>query len=547
MRNDSHSTKKSRFDRLSEGALEWVVQRYTHGLEIVLRHQRLTLLSFALVMASTVYLYTALPKGFFPTQDTGVMSGATQAAPDISFQAMSERQQAVAEILLQDPAIQGLGSFIGVGNGNSVNTGRMFIALKPPDERDPVDVVVERLRKKLSRVQGVRAFVQPVQDIRVGGRSGNAQYQYALSDQDLNELNHWAPLLVEKLRANPQLKDVNSDQLVGGLQANVVIDRDAAARMGITPLDIDNAVYNAFGQRQVANLYTQQNQYHVVLEALPRYQLDPESLERVYVEPSGAASNGKHIPLSAVAKVAYGPTPLAVTHQGQFPAATLSFNLAPGLSLGGATAAIDRTTATLGLPSTMSGSFQGTAQVFNESLRNQPMLILAALLAVYVVLGVLYESLIHPLTILSTLPSAGLGALLALLITGYELSIISLIGIILLIGIVKKNGIMLVDFALEAERTQGLTPEQSIFQACVLRFRPILMTTMAALLGAVPLAVGSGVGSELRKPLGIAIVGGLLVSQLLTLFTTPVIYLVLDRVSQRWRQRKREGPSAAGA
>ena len=526
--------QRGRFDRASEAFLEKVVDGYDRMLGSVLRHPTLTLLSFLAVLGTTVYLYTVVPKGFFPEQDTGVMMGQIQSAPDTSFLAMSTLQQKVAATVLQDPAVEGLGSFIG-GGGSAGITGRMFIALKPKSQRDTVFKVVERLRPKLARIEGVRAFLTPVQDIRVGGRQSSASYQYALADQDLKELGQWTPLLVEKLRSLPQLKDVNSDQLAGGFEAQIRVDRNAASRLGVQLVDIDTALYNAFGQRQIANLYEELNQYHVILEAMPSSQLDPSALSSIYVK----TAEGRQVPLSAVAKVGFGNSPLSVTHQSQFPAATVSFNLAPGVSLGQASDLVEQASAQIGMPASVHGSFQGTAQVFAQSLKNEPILILAALLAVYLVLGILYESLIHPLTILSTLPSAGLGALLAMLLVGDELSVISTIGIVLLIGIVKKNGIILVDFALEAERQEGLSPEESIRKACRLRFRPILMTTFAALFGALPLALGQGVGSELRRPLGIAIVGGLVVSQLLTLFTTPVVYLSLDRLSKRWHARKR--------
>ncbi|PYJ41802.1 MAG: hypothetical protein DME86_07155 [Verrucomicrobia bacterium] len=416
----------------------------------------------------------------------------------------------------------------------------MFITLKPKgwgkDERkDDVGTIMARLRQKLSKVTGANLFLQPNQDIRVGGRSSKALYQYALTDQNIDELNSWAPKLVTKLQGYPQIKDVTSDQQFRGLQENVVVDRDAAARLGIQPQAVDSTLYSAFGQRQVSIIYTQQNQYHVVLEVDPKFQLEPTSLDKIYVK----SPSGNQVPLSTIAHFQASNTPLSVNHQGQFPCVTITFNTAPGASLGEATQIIQRATKELGMPSGIRGTFAGTAQVFQSSLATEPLLILTALIAVYIMLGMLYESLIHPLTILSTLPSAGLGALLAMLVTGDELSIVSIIGIILLIGIVKKNAIMMVDFALDAERHEGLSPEESIYQACLIRFRPIMMTTMAALFGALPLAIGMGIGSELRKPLGIAIVGGLIVSQMLTLYTTPVIYLFLDQLRQRWALRRR--------
>jgi multidrug efflux pump len=499
-----------------------------------------------LTIALNIYLFVIVPKGFFPQQDTGRLTGAIQAAQDISFQSMQQKLTAVVGLIADDPAVDNVIGFTGGsgGGGATVNTARMFVALKPLEERRlSADQVITRLRGRLAAVPGAPAFLQAVQDLRVGGRASNAQYQFTLQGEDVAELNAWAPRVAERLRVLPQLVDFSSDQQDKGRQSTVVIDRATASRLGVSSQLIDNTLYDAFGQRQVSTMYTPLNQYHVVMEAAPQFWQRPETLRDIYVRPPGAAP----VPLSAFTHYEATSTPLAVSHQAQFPSVTLSFNLAPGASLGAAVAAIEATTAQLGLPSSIQGSFQGTAQAFQASLANEPMLIVAALLAVYIVLGVLYESYVHPLTILSTLPSAGVGAILALLVFRTELSVIALIGILLLIGIVKKNAILMIDFALEAERSQGKGPLEAIAQACLLRFRPIMMTTLAALLGALPLALGTGVGSELRRPLGIAIVGGLIVSQMLTLYTTPVVYLYLDRALRWFRRQHGAAPAPSGA
>ena len=544
LRPESAYAKPGWFNRACEAAYQWLLHHYETGLRWVLRHPAFMLMVAGLTLVATIWLYRTVPKGFFPQQDTGIIMGATDAAQDISFTAMSELQQRVTRIVLDDPAVATVGSFMGAGGGGStVNNGRLFITLKPLAERKvSADQVIGRLRRKLGEVGGINLFLQASQDIRMGGRMSRAQFQYSLQSGDLEELNRWSTLLLEKLRRLPALRDVSSDQQTRGLQTTVVIDRDAAARLGVSPIAIDNTLYDAFGQRQVSTLYKQYNQHHVILEVEPKYLLDPSSLRKIYVR----ATNGVPVPLAAVAQFKTANTFLSVNHQGQFPSVTLSFNLAPGVALGQATEAIEGLVEELKMPANVQASFQGTAQVFRASMSNMPLLIAAAILAVYVVLGMLYESLIHPLTILSTLPSAGVGALLAMLASGYELSLVSFIGIILLMGIVKKNAIMMIDFALDAERTEGITPREAIYKACVIRFRPIMMTTMAALLGAVPLALGMGTGSELRQPLGVAVVGGLLLSQVLTLYTTPVVYLVFESLGQRyhaWRRQAKVTPA----
>ena len=513
--------------RFSEWCFDRLLNSYRHSLGWVLRHQPLTLLLTIATACLSVYLYVIVPKGFFPQQDTGRIMGSVQAAQDISFAAMKDKMNQFVNIVMHDPAVN---TVVGFAGGNTTyNAGRMFITLKPLAERKmSADQVISRLRKKLAVVPGATLYMQSAQDLTIGGRMSQAQFQYTLQGENLQDLNQWSPRLLQKLRTLPQLRDVNTDQQDKGLEAAVIIDRDTASRLGVAAADIDNALYDAFGQRQVSIMYQQLNQYHVVMEAAPQFAQSTEALENIYVR----ASNGTAVPLAAFARFGPSNTPLAVNHQSQYPSVTLSFNLAPGVSLGQATQVIESAERSIGSPSTIKASFQGTAAAFQQSLSSEPLLILVALITVYIVLGVLYESYIHPITILSTLPSAGVGALLALLISGNELNVIGLIGIILLIGIVKKNAIMMIDFALEAERKEGRSPVEAIHEACLLRFRPIMMTTMAALLGGLPLALGTGTGSELRRPLGITIVGGLIVSQMLTLFTTPVVYIYLDRL--RW-------------
>ncbi len=464
-------------------------------------------------------------------QDTGVILGVSQAPQNVSFAAMATRQQTLADAILRDPAVESLSSFIGIdGTNTTQNSGRIQINLKPLDQRKiSASDVIRRLQPELAKIDGITLFMQPVQDLTVEDRVARTQYQYSLEDVDPKELALWTPRFVEKLKALPELRDVATDQLDDGLLATLTIDRDSAARLGIQPADIDNTLYDAFGQRQVSTIFTQLNQYHVVMEVAPNFQQNPSALKDIYVH----SSNGNQIPLSAFTRFEPGASSLAINHQGQFPVVTISFNLAPNASLGDATKAIDNVRNTIGMPQSVQATFQGTAAAFLRSIANEPLLILAALITVYIVLGILYESYIHPITILSTLPSAGVGAILALLLCKTEFSIIALIGIILLIGIVKKNAIMMIDFALEAERNHGKKPLEAIYEACLLRFRPIMMTTMAALLGGLPLALGRGVGSELRRPLGITIVGGLILSQLLTLYTTPVVYLAFDWLANR--------------
>ncbi len=524
--------RRGALHRLSERGFDALLGGYRAALDRVLDHRALTLLVTAGAVALTGYLGWVVPKGLFPQQDTGQLMGFVEAPQDVSFPAMRARLEAATRAALRDPDVRHAVSFVGGGPGGGGNTGSMFIELRPrPARTTAVDGVIARLRRELAPVQGVTVFLQAVQDVRVGGRSSRTQYQYTLEDADLGELREWAPRLLAALRPLPQLRDVATDQQNAGLSLDVTIDRDTAARLGVSAQAVDDALADAFSQRQVAITHTELNHYRVILEASPSMARGPDALDHVWVR--GAA--GSLVPLRAIARAAPGSLPLSVNHQGQFPAITLSFNLAPGASLGQAVDAIHDAERRIGMPAGVRASFRGTAQAFQASLSTQPALLAAALIAVYLVLGMLYESLVHPVTILSTLPSAGVGALAALLLTGTEFSVIALIGIILLIGIVKKNAIMMIDFAIEAERDQGLSPREAIRQACALRFRPIMMTTLAALLGAVPLALGHGTGSELRRPLGVSIVGGLLVSQALTLFTTPVIYLALDRFTKRRR------------
>jgi multidrug efflux pump len=594
-------SQRGRFYQVSEHAFESIIAFYGRTLKWVLKHQTATLFVALATLVLTVILYIIVPKGFFPVQDTGIIQGISEASQSISFPAMAQKQQQLTEVILKDPAVDSLSSFIGIdGTNQTLNSGRMLINLKPLNQRKMnASDVIRRLQPNLEKIEGITLYMQPVQDITVDDRVSRTQYQYTLEDPDANELNLWTAKLVDKLKQIPELEDLATDQQTQGLAASLVIDRVTASRMGITPNMIDQTLYDGFGQRQVDTMYTQLNQYHVIIETMPEFQKNPAKLQDIYVRsaiassatttgasstssttngivtattatggatgsPSPSASssalpssgsanptavataNGAAVPLSAFTHFESKTAPLSVNHQGQFPVVTLSFNLAPNASLGEATKAIEKAQQEIGMPLSIQAAFQGTAASFQASLSNEPILILAALVTVYIVLGILYESYIHPLTILSTLPSAGVGAILALLICGSELSVVALIGIILLIGIVKKNGIMMIDFALEAERKEGKSSEEAIYEACLLRFRPIMMTTMAALLGGLPLALGSGIGSELRRPLGISMVGGLLLSQVLTLYTTPVIYIYFDRLAKKasaWRT----GRSGQGA
>ena len=534
----SKTEKHNVFYRASEWCFDSLLATYTKALRWVLAHQPVTAVATVLVAVLSIYLYFKVPTGFFPQQDTGRIQGTVIGAQDISFQSMSDKIKRYAAIVLKDPAVDTMGGF--TGGGSALNQGRFFVMLKPLEQRGPcqkqhfwepckyvtADDVINRLRGKLAVVPGATLILQSQQELTIGGRYGNAQYQYTLQSSNLADLNNWAPRLLQKLRSLPELRDQNSDQQDKGLQAKLVIDRDTAIRLGISPQTLDNALYDAFGQRQVSTMYRPLNQYHVVMEVAPQFQQTPEALQNIYLR----STTGTPVPLAAFTHYEASNTPLAVNHQGQVPSATISFNLAPGVSLGQATDAIEKAERTIGFPPTIQASFQGTAAAFQDSRSNMLILIITAVGAVYIVLGMLYESYIHPITILSTIPSAGVGALLALLLTHNELNVIGMIGIILLIGLVKKNAIMMIDVALDVERTQGKKPVEAIYDACLLRFRPIMMTTMAALLGGLPLALGRGTGSELHRPLGITIVGGLIVSQMLTLFTTPVVYVYLDRL-----------------
>jgi multidrug efflux pump len=525
---------KGAFYRVSERGWQWVINKYAGSLRVVLRHQTITLLVTLGTLILTLYMYVVVPKGFFPVQDTGVILGISQAPETTSFEGMAEKQRQLARVILQDPDVVSLSSFIGVdGTNMTPNAGRIQINVKPRDQRSSdVTQIIRRLSDKVQSVEGIQLYMQAVQDLTVEDRVSRTQYQYSLEAANANELATWVPMLVQKLQALPNLRDVATDQQNHALEEDLVVDRDTASRLGITTAAIDNTLYDAFGQRLVSIMFTQINQYHVVLEVAPEFRASPDALSSLYVKSSG----GQQVPLSAFTHFEPSTASLMLNHQGQFPSTTISFNLAPNASLGDAVQEIENAGREIGMPQSIAASFQGTAAAFRNSLANESWLLLAAVVTVYIVLGVLYESYIHPLTILSTLPSAGVGAILALQLFHLDLGVIALIGIILLIGIVKKNAIMMIDFALEAERGEHLPADEAIYQACLLRFRPIMMTTMAALFGALPLAMGRGTGSELRQPLGICIVGGLLISQLLTLYTTPVVYIWFDGLASRFRR-----------
>jgi HAE1 family hydrophobic/amphiphilic exporter-1 len=528
--------------RLLERGFDGLLNAYEAGLKVVLRHRFITLMTLLGTIALTGYLYVIIPKGFFPQQDTGLIISQSEAAQDISFQAMKERQQALQDAIMRDPAVDTIGAAVGAGGGvYTANDGRVYITLKPKDKRDPIDTVIARLRRNLANIQGITLYMQAAQDITIGARLNKTQFQYTLNDADPGELNHWASLFVDKIRASAGIADVTTDQLNAGPMLDITVKRDVASSYGILPSTIDNTLDDAFGQRIVSTIYTTLQQYHVILEVDPKFQYGPEALNGIYVK----SSAGQQVPISTLVDSVVKVAPIVINHQGQFPSVTISFNLAPGIAIGQAVSAIEQAQKDLHPPLSLQTSFQGNAQAFGASLSSTPILIAAALFVIYIILGVLYESVIHPITIISTLPSAGLGALLLLLAVHVDLSVIAIVGIILLIGIVKKNGIMLVDFAQQVEHSHGLSAEESIYQACILRFRPILMTTMAALLGGVPLMLGSGVGSEIRQPLGYTIVGGLLLSQVLTLYTTPVIYIYLDRF-QTWMFGGKKKPATAG-
>jgi hydrophobe/amphiphile efflux-1 (HAE1) family protein len=529
--------------RIFERGFDGLLNVYEAGLKVVLRHRFMTLMVMLGTIALTGYLYVIIPKGFFPQQDTGLIIAQSEAAQDISFQAMRERQQALLDVIVRDPAVDSVGAAVGAGGGlYTLNDGRVFIQLKPHDQRPPIQQVIARLRTSLARIQGITLYMQPAQDITIGARLNKTQFQFTLNDADPGELNHWAGLFLEKLKAIPAVADVTTDQLNAGPMLDITVNREVASSYGILPYMIDNTLDDAFGQRIVSTIYTTLQQYHVILEVDPKFQYGPDALSRIYIN----SASGQQVPVSTLVNSVMKVAPLVVNHQGQFPSVTISFNLAPGAALGEAVSAIQQVAKELRPPLSLQTSFQGNAQAFGASLKSTPILIAAALFVIYLILGMLYESLIHPVTIISTLPSAGVGALLMLMAAHFDLSVIAIVGIILLIGIVKKNGIMLVDFAQEVEHSQGLSAEESIYQACILRFRPIMMTTMAALLGAVPMMVGTGVGSEIRQPLGYAIVGGLALSQVLTLYTTPVVYIYFDRL-QTWMMRRRNRDVRSGS